>query len=710
MSAQNIIFLNLFFYLLGFLILFGFKSYILSQFAGWLSLVINVLGVLFSLSLIMNVTSERGIEIPWINLGDTVVSFDILLNDQTTFMYFLVQIIAFFVQLFSTKYLAKDPAISRYYAYLNLFILSMLGVIIAGNLMQLYFFWELVGFCSYLLIGFWYEKSAPANASLKAFLINRIGDAGLLIGIFLVFYLFKTFNFMELRDRFAGVSTGVFHLNTFGSWSAGQLLNAAGILMFCGAVAKSAQFPLQVWLPDAMEGPTPASALIHAATMVAAGVFLLARVSPILSHDAGFVIAIVGSFTSILAAYSAIFQYDIKKVLAYSTISQLGFMIAGIGVGAVGASLFHLTTHAFFKAGLFLSAGAVIHHLHHQQDMRKMGNLQDEMEVVFYGYAICAASLAGIPLFSGFLSKDALLISAYAYAEAHHFSYYLIIPVLLLISSVMTAYYIMRQFVMVFLNRQGNPIEETYHDILSGLEGVKKSFHDLLTADDDAQGDEKIINFLQKLGVFEISVLAMSLASLWFVFSASPFTFSDVWFIKIFVQTESHAAWIPYTVLGVSLASMIASFFITQNEIRNFYVNSDTEKSDSWLRKIGLNHFYLDYFYFNYIRPVFTGKLNTTEPEPAASFKKGLPGVVHYADSTYIDGVTKILARGLMFISGISEKAERLLIDNFVNGVSEYARKSGHYGRKMQGGQIQFYLVLMIALVICILILKTFLF
>lgn len=710
MSAQNIIFLNLFFYLLGFLILFGFKSYILSQFAGWLSLVINVLGVLFSLSLIMNVTSERGIAIPWINIGETTVSFDILLNDQTTFMYFLVQIIAFFVQLFSTKYLSKDPAISRYYAYLNLFILSMLGVIIAGNLMQLYFFWELVGFCSYLLIGFWYEKAAPSNASLKAFLINRIGDAGLLVGIFLVFYLFGTFNFMELRDRFAEVSSGTLNLNTFGRWSSGQLLTAAGILMFCGAVAKSAQFPLQVWLPDAMEGPTPASALIHAATMVAAGVFLLSRVSPILSHDAGFVIAVVGSFTSIIAAYSAIFQYDIKKVLAYSTISQLGFMIAGIGVGAVGASLFHLTTHAFFKAGLFLSAGAVIHHLHHQQDMRKMGNLQDEMEVVFYGYAICAASLAGIPLFSGFLSKDALLISAYTYAEANNFSYYLVIPVFLLISSVMTAYYIMRQFVMVFLNRQGNPIEETYHDILSGLEGVKKSFHDLLTADDDAQGDEKIISFFQKLGVFEISVLAMSLASLWFVFSASPFTFSDVWFIRIFGQTESHASWIPYTVLGVSLGSMMSSFFITQNEIRSFYVNDGAVKRVSWLRRIGFNHFYLDYFYFQYIRPVFTGRSGATEPEPATSLKKGLPGVIHYADSNYIDGITKVLTRGLMFISDISEKAERLLIDNFVNGVSKYARKSGQYGRKMQGGQIQFYLVLMIALVICILILKTFLF
>ncbi len=694
MSAQSIIFLNLFFYLLGFLILFGFKSYILNQFAGWLSLVINILGVLFALSLMNDAGAERVIATPWMTLGATVISFEVLLNDQTVFMYLLVQLIAFFVQLFSTKYLAGDKAISRYFAYINLFVLAMLGVVIAGNLFQLYFFWELVGFCSYLLIGFWYQKAGPVNASLKAFLMNRIGDAGLLIGIFMIYFLFETFGFTELKEKLASGDK----LNTFGGFHPHDLLTAAGLLLFCGAIAKSAQFPLQVWLPDAMEGPTPASALIHAATMVAAGVFMLARVAPVLTNEAGFVIAVTGSVTSLIAAFSAVFQYDIKKVLAYSTISQLGFMVAGIGVGAVGASLFHMTTHAFFKAGLFLSAGAVIHHLHHQQDMRKMGNLQDDLDVVFYGYAICAASLAGLPLFSGFLSKDALLISAFAYAEANHFSYYTIVPVLLMLSSALTAYYIMRQFVMVFLDRQSNPIEETYHDILSGLEAVKKSFSDLLTAENDVQADEKIVGFFQKLGVFEIAVLFMAVASMWFAYSATPFSFEKVWFIENFGQVTSGAHWIPWAVLGIALVSMMASFFATQSEIRSFYVKEKEGRPSSFFRRVGFHHFYLDYFYMKYIRTIFTGRQLSDSPG-------GLPAAVYRADRLWVEGLVRQICAGVLFISSVSEKIERFIIDSFVNGLSRVVQVSGDYSRRLQGGQMQLYLLTLMSVLVLILIL-----
>ncbi|MFT4735377.1 MAG: NADH-quinone oxidoreductase subunit L, partial [Arcticibacterium sp.] len=309
MPADQILFITLGLYLLGFSgLLFLHRNILVSG----LSIALNLIGLGLASYLIKTFDGPIAFEYPWVTFQDTGFSASILVNRLTLLLWGLVQFIALLVQLFSTKYMEKDDRYGQYFAYLNLFVFSMLGLVASGNLLFIFVFWELVGFSSYLLIGFWYKKQSATNASLKAFIINRIGDAGFLIGITLVYVQFQT---LELTT----LSTIVYEPNS--------LLTLTGILLFAGCIGKSAQFPLQVWLPDAMEGPTPVSALIHAATMVAAGIFLLARVDFIFTTDARLFIASIGGITAVLAAYSAIFQQDIKKVLAYSTVSQLGLMV-----------------------------------------------------------------------------------------------------------------------------------------------------------------------------------------------------------------------------------------------------------------------------------------------------------------------------------------------------------------------------------------------
>jgi NADH-quinone oxidoreductase subunit L len=270
-------------------------------------------------------------------------------------MLLVVALISFLVHLYSVEYMKGDPRYSRYFAFLGVFTFSMNGIVLADSLVMMYIFWELVGLSSYLLIGFWFEKESAANASKKAFLTNRVGDIGMFIGIMILFFEIGSFQISGLIE---GVQNGAFSEDM-------TLLTIAGVLVFMGAIGKSAQFPLHIWLPDAMEGPTPVSALIHAATMVAAGVYMVVRIFPILTPDALEVIAYVGGITALMAAIIAITQNDIKRVLAYSTVSQLGYMIMALGVGAYQAGFFHLTTHAMFKACLFLCSGSVIHAMHH---------------------------------------------------------------------------------------------------------------------------------------------------------------------------------------------------------------------------------------------------------------------------------------------------------------------------------------------------------
>ena len=345
---------------------------------------------------------------PWVSIGEFTINVGYLLDPLTVTMLFVVTVVSFLVQLYSVGYMAEDDGFARYFTYMSLFAAAMLGLVIADNLLMVYVFWELVGVCSYLLIGFWYRNRAPANAAKKAFIVTRFGDMGLLLGIILLSQAAGTFDIPAIQAMVqAGSLKAVF-------LSGAVFTTAVPLLIFFGAAGKSAQFPLHVWLPDAMEGPTPVSALIHAATMVAAGVFLVARVfflfeaAPVARE----VVAWIGGLTALMAATIAIVQVDIKRVLAYSTISQLGYMMLGLALGGVSVGIFHLGTHAFFKALLFLAAGSVICSCHHVQDMRQMGGLHSRMKVTSWTTILGALALAGVFPLAGFWSKDEILLAA----------------------------------------------------------------------------------------------------------------------------------------------------------------------------------------------------------------------------------------------------------------------------------------------------------
>ncbi|GBO51477.1 NADH dehydrogenase subunit 5, Involved in CO2 fixation [Pseudanabaena sp. lw0831] len=351
----------------------------------------------------------------WAQAGSFHLNMGFVIDHLTALMLVIVTTVAFLVQIYTDGYMAHDPSYVRFYAYLSLFTSSMLGLVVSPNLVQIYIFWELVGMCSYLLIGFWFDRKGAADACQKAFVTNRVGDFGLLLGLLGLYWATGTFEFTEMGARLSElVESGAISV---------ALATLFAILVFMGPAAKSAQFPLHVWLPDAMEGPTPISALIHAATMVAAGVFLIARMFPVFEEIPAVMntIAWTGAFTAFLGASIAITQNDIKKGLAYSTVSQLGYMVMGMGVGAYSAGLFHLMTHAYFKAMMFLGSGSVIHGMEgvvgHDpdvaQDMRVMGGLRKYMPITAITFFIGTLAISGIPPFAGFWSKDEILASTF---------------------------------------------------------------------------------------------------------------------------------------------------------------------------------------------------------------------------------------------------------------------------------------------------------
>ncbi len=345
-------------------------------------------------------TTEHAIT--WFKLPGVSIEMGTLIDPISGMMLFVVSLIALMVQIYSLGYMKDDPGYATYFAYQSLFAMSMLGLVIANNFLQMYVFWEMVGLCSYLLIGFWFHKKSAREAAKKAFITNRVGDFGFLLGILLLQIVFGTLNFTNLADT---IPTAGINLT---------LMTIIALLVFAGPVAKSGQFPLHVWLPDAMEGPTPVSALIHAATMVVAGVYLIGRAYFLFAAVPNVleIIAYVGGFTAIFAATIALVQNDIKRILAYSTLSQLGYMVMALGVGGLTASMFHLMTHAFFKALLFLGAGSVIHALHDKQDIWEMGGLAKYMPITTKTFVVGALALAGIFPLAGFWSKDEILLSA----------------------------------------------------------------------------------------------------------------------------------------------------------------------------------------------------------------------------------------------------------------------------------------------------------
>jgi NADH-quinone oxidoreductase subunit L len=369
----------------------------------------------------------------WIGAGDFKADLAFQLDALSAVMALVVTAVGLLIHIYSTGYMAHDRSFARYFAFLNLFTFAMLILVLAANMVLMFVGWEGVGLCSYLLIGFWFEKPAAAAAGKKAFIVNRIGDAGFLLGMLFLFLTVGSPAFTSINEAVAGkVITPA-------------LATLIAILLFVGAVGKSAQLPLYVWLPDAMEGPTPVSALIHAATMVTAGVYMVARLNALYTYSssASQVVALVGALTAVFAATMALTQNDIKRVLAYSTISQLGYMFIGCGVGAYAAGIFHLYTHAFFKSLLFLAAGSVIHALSGELDMRKMGGLRKHLPRTYPAFLIGAIAIAGVPFLSGFFSKDAILNAAFA--ERRYFVW-----ALGLAGAVMTAFYMFRLIFLTF--------------------------------------------------------------------------------------------------------------------------------------------------------------------------------------------------------------------------------------------------------------------
>ncbi|MEP6670295.1 MAG: NADH-quinone oxidoreductase subunit L [Chthoniobacter sp.] len=413
------------------------------------SATISVLSVSFTLiaSLFVFFGHDGTSEIPWLDFRPAFyVPIGVTIDELSKLMLLVVTGIGTLVHIYSLVYMKEDESEARFFGNLSLFMFSMLGIVLANNFAMMFIFWELVGVSSYLLIGHWFTRDTAAAAANKAFIANRIGDFGFMLGILMVWTATGTVVFSEMQASLPTLSL-----------TAG-FLTLSALLIFCGAIGKSAQFPLHVWLPDAMEGPTPVSALIHAATMVAAGVYMLARVSFLiqLSATALTVIASIGMITAVLAALIATQQDDIKRILAYSTLSQLGYMICAIGLAAPGAAMFHLFTHAFFKALLFLGAGAIIHAMHHEQDIWKMGGLSKKMKWTSLTFAAGYLALIGFPGLSGFFSKDVILLAAWQQSP--------LIFILALFTALLTAFYMTRLFVVVFLGNTRSPAADHAHD------------------------------------------------------------------------------------------------------------------------------------------------------------------------------------------------------------------------------------------------------
>src|SRR6201984_661625 len=363
--------------------------------------------------------------------------------------------VSFLVHLYSIGYMSEDPGRPRFFAYLSLFTFAMLMLVTADNLVQMFFGWEGVGLASYLLIGFWYDRASANAAAIKAFIVNRVGDFGFALGIFLVFTLFSSVAFNDIFARAPEIAKGTFHFLGF-DWPA---LTLACLLLFMGAMGKSAQFLLHTWLPDAMEGPTPVSALIHAATMVTAGVFMVARLSPLfeLAPDAQAFVMFIGATTAFFAATIGLVQNDIKRIVAYSTCSQLGYMFVAMGAGAYSVGIFHLFTHAFVKALLFLGSGSVIYAMHHEQDIRKMGGLWRKIPYTFAVMCIGTLALTGFPMFAGYYSKDAIIESAYA--SHNPFATYAYI--LTVGAAALTSFYAWR---LIFKTFFGEPHDQEHYE------------------------------------------------------------------------------------------------------------------------------------------------------------------------------------------------------------------------------------------------------
>jgi len=547
----------------------------------------------------------------WIPIGSLQLNFAFLLDPLSAVMILVVSGVGFLIHVYSIGYMAHDPGIKRFFIYLNLFMFSMLTLVLADNLILLFIGWEGVGLCSYLLISFWFTKKSATDAGNKAFIVNRIGDFGFLLGGFILFWAAGTLQFTELAAK----APQVFIVG-------GGAVTAATLLLFFGATGKSAQIPLYIWLPDAMEGPTPVSALIHAATMVTAGVYLLVRLNFlfILAPTTMLVVAIVGCATAFVAATIGLAQNDIKRVLAYSTVSQLGYMMMACGVAAFTAGIFHLMTHAFFKALLFLGSGSVIHAMSNEQDMRRMGGLRQSLPTTYKTFLAGTLAIAGIPLFSGFFSKDEILWQAFSSDHGH-----VVFWLVGVVTAALTAFYMFRLVYLTFFGegRYDRHTAEHLH------ESPKVMTMPLV-----------VLAVLSVVGGW-IGIPHVLGGGAWFENFLEPVMASASGAGQ---EAAGHAdVSLEYILMAVAVVLVLASIYAAYNlYVKNPARAGSIRKSLSGLHKAVYNKYWVDEFYgATIVRPVVNGSIFLWK----------------IADVLIIDGIANGLAR---LVGDMSETFRRM--------------------------------------------------
>jgi NADH-quinone oxidoreductase subunit L len=609
----------------------------------------------------------------WINfgnvpgLGQLNVKLGIMIDNLAAIMLVVVTLVSAVVHLFSVGYMEGDVRYSRYFAYLGFFTFSMIGIVLTNNFFTMYVSWELVGISSYLLIGHWYERKSASDAGMKAFIVNRVGDIGFFIGILILFLAYRTFDFDSIFDA---IGRGQLPFDS-PAW-----LTATGIFIFCGAVGKSAQFPLHVWLPDAMEGPTPVSALIHAATMVAAGVYLVARTFVMMTGDALLVIAYIGGITAFISATIAIAQNDIKKVLAYSTISQLGYMTMGLGVGAYTAGFFHLVTHAWFKAGLFLGAGSVIYAMHHEQDIRSMGGLKNKLPITFLTFLMFTVAISGVPFTSGFLSKDEILAGTLAFANL---SGHWLLPIIAFGVAGLTAFYMFRLLILTFL-------------------GQPRDTH-------------KYEHAHETRWVMTVPLVILAVLSVFLFYSYNPFGAASGWFMKWVPTPESVVPAtqqfnFAHTLAQEGTNATEAARGVSVFEAEVHHVHLLTMVLSMLVAGLGIWVAFLAYYWkridvaavVNRIGPLYTFLLRKWYFDELyhATFVRGAIGIskaFRWFDNVIIDGVVNGSAYITKITSFTSGKFDNIVVDGIVNLVGYITGFFGLVTRKFQTGKVQTYIM-----------------
>ncbi|MBS1525292.1 MAG: NADH-quinone oxidoreductase subunit L [Bacteroidetes bacterium] len=635
--------------------------------SGWVSTLTILCSCVLSVSVFFKTWNQHDIHQQWLwfTIGDSQFHAGVLLNNLSALMLALVSLIALPVHVYSTAYMKNDRGYKRYFTYLSFFCFSMLALVLADNVFLFYAFWELVGFSSYLLIGFWYTKPKAILANKKAFIMNRIGDIGLLVAIILLYSQYHT---SDIGQLFSNGATGA----ALAAQMPGNAQWIVCIGLFLAVAAKSAQFPLHTWLPDAMEGPTSISALIHAATMVAAGVFLLGRFYPVFTPTELTILAVIGCFTAFMAATIALTQNDLKRILAYSTISQLGYMVMAMGIGAYASSFFHLVTHAFFKCLLFLVAGIVIHEVQHikdeyqldidPQNILYMGGLRKKIPLTFIACVIAGLALIGLPFTSGYLSKDSILIQSFEWAEGKGLLHELI-PVGALVTSWLTAFYVIRLIVKVFFGE---------FRLMEFDPGIK-----LHISDGNWQ--------------YRMPLMLLALCSLFPLFSYNPVLYEKAWLFNGFpLITGLDRVNIYHTIIPVlvNLVSILIMYWAWAVYMKK---KALPFPETGLLFKFSYHQWYIDALYEQIIiKPVIA-----------------LSKLARWTDRNIIDGFIHLLADMGIVGSKIAEWIDRYIIDGLLHLVAAIVLAIGNFARRFQNGRVQYYLFSMIAVILAIFIYKT---